>query len=181
MERLVYSDAADDRDRFTKIYREFYPKVLAYFRRRTSAEAAPDLAAEVFTRAWRQRSKLWRATNSLAWLYAISRNVLLEFYRQRGHDHEALRALSVDNAHSPDTAGSVTDAMDLARALQSLKPKDREVLLLNAWEGLDGAELAEALGVSTGAARVRLHRARGRLAATMFDQEVRNDGVRSVK
>jgi RNA polymerase sigma-70 factor, ECF subfamily len=53
----------------------------------------------------------------------------------------------------------------MAAAVDRLGPADREVLRLVAWEGLTPAELAVALGVRPGTARVRLHRARRALAA----------------
>ena len=56
---------------------------------------------------------------------------------------------------------------DLAEALAQLPPQDREVLLLAAWEGLTSNEVATVLGIRASAARVRLHRARKRLRATL--------------
>jgi DNA-directed RNA polymerase specialized sigma24 family protein len=55
-------------------------------------------------------------------------------------------------------------------ALARLAPRDREILQLVGWEGLSPAELAVALGVRPGTARVRLHRARRALAS---DPELR--------
>jgi RNA polymerase sigma-70 factor (ECF subfamily) len=53
------------------------------------------------------------------------------------------------------------------RALAQLPDRDRELLMLVAWEGLEPAQLARVLGVSRGTANVRLHRARRRLAAAL--------------
>jgi RNA polymerase sigma-70 factor (ECF subfamily) len=55
----------------------------------------------------------------------------------------------------------------LAVAFASLRPADREVLVLVAWDGLDPARAARALGCSRGTFAVRLHRARRRLAAAL--------------
>ena len=51
----------------------------------------------------------------------------------------------------------------LQHAIAALRSADREILLLAAWEGLDGAELAAALEITPAAAHQRLHRARARL------------------
>ncbi|QMV86554.1 RNA polymerase sigma factor [Corynebacterium hindlerae] len=136
-------------------------------RRRTDEGTAPDLTAEVFTRAWRKRSDLWRAKTPLAWLYGISRNVVLEFYRSRGHDQEAMQALEHNVVQHADKNDAVDQALDIAAALKTMHEKDREILLLSAWEDLEGADLGAVLGVSAGAARVRLHRARARLTKTL--------------
>ena len=49
------------------------------------------------------------------------------------------------------------------RALAKLSERDRDLLLLSAWDGLTAAEIAAAVGCSGTAAKVRLHRARRRL------------------
>ena len=168
--------SADDQHRFTLTYNETYAKVLAYLRRRSDADTAADLAAEVFVRAWRSREALWDAKHELAWLYGVARNVLLEFYRQRDHDQQGISALEggastqrtgglpqVEHA-APDVTASVDSALDISRALTSLTRSDQELLTLHAWEGLDAPQIAEVLGIAPGTARVRLHRARSRLA-----------------
>ncbi|MFI7030038.1 RNA polymerase sigma factor [Microbispora rosea] len=58
--------------------------------------------------------------------------------------------------------------LDAVRAaFRRLGPDDREVLALVSWEGLGSAEIATVLGCSRGAARLRLHRARKRLAGEL--------------
>ncbi len=81
-------------------------------------------------------------------------------------------------------ASTLSPAMNLAgtgaggtlrRALEQLSESDREVLMLIAWEGLSPAQAAAALGVKAATVRVRLHRARRRLARAL----VREIGKRS--
>ena len=57
----------------------------------------------------------------------------------------------------------------LNAALAGLSESDRELLLVVAWEGLTHAEAAAALGISPGAARTRLHRARRRALKTLAE------------
>jgi RNA polymerase sigma-70 factor (ECF subfamily) len=57
----------------------------------------------------------------------------------------------------------------VAAALRSLGDTDREILTLAAWEDLDAGQIAVVLGCSRNAARIRLHRARRRLAAALDD------------
>jgi RNA polymerase sigma-70 factor (ECF subfamily) len=54
-------------------------------------------------------------------------------------------------------------------ALRALRPRDREVLLLTAWDGLNASEAAAVLGCSPTAYRIRLHRARRRLARLLVE------------
>lgn len=65
---------------------------------------------------------------------------------------------------------------DEVTAFTSLREDDRKVLILAAWEGLTGRELAVALGCSDAAATTRLSRARSRLAASAdaFDDSTKD-------
>lgn len=151
--------------RFSELYRQHYAQILAYFRRRVPAANAEDLCAETFGRAWYRFATLQNADNPLPWLYGIARLITLEFYRQPVY--------SPVTDDSDVGVASLTDAVDLSldlqRALATLDAEDVELLTLHTWEGLTGAELAEALGVSHGTARVRLHRARVRLSRALND------------
>ena len=63
------------------------------------------------------------------------------------------------------------DPAGVLSALAGLRPDDREVLRLAAWEGLDPREMGLVLGCSPNAAAIRLHRARRRLQEAMDDTE----------
>lgn len=69
-------------------------------------------------------------------------------------------------------AKAEADAVDAA--LAELRPDDREVIQLRAWEELTGPQIAEVLGISTAAAHKRLARALDRLATQLRRQEKRN-------
>jgi RNA polymerase sigma-70 factor (ECF subfamily) len=73
-----------------------------------------------------------------------------------------LRALGP--AQPADVAAEEPGASE---ALARLRPQDREVLMLVAWEGLNPEAAASSLGISAGAFAVRLHRARQRLEEEM--------------
>ena len=76
-------------------------------------------------------------------------------------------ALRTELASHPAPAG---EAADVLRAMAELGDEDRELLLLVSWEDLSPAEAARGLGVSSLAARSRLHRARRRLRALLAER-----------
>lgn len=158
---------------FEQLYRANYVAVLTYAIRRTAdAEAARDVVSEVFEIAWRRRDEI-PAQHVLPWLYRVAANRLGYRYRSDQRELQALRRLATEastDSATPGTAEQVEAAhalADVATALGRLGLKDQQVLLLNAWEGLSGHELAVALGCSTTAAGVRLHRARRRLRSAV--------------
>jgi RNA polymerase sigma-70 factor (ECF subfamily) len=133
--------------------------VAAYARRRGSADA-DGLAAEVMTIAWRRLADV-PADDARPWLYATARNLLLAERRQ-----SARRAAVAEPSEAAEPELPSLDP-ELAAALRSLSPTDREALLLIAWEELTPTEAARALGVDPTAFRVRLLRARRRLRARL--------------
>ena len=122
--------------------------VRAYARRRIGAGAADDTVSEVFVVAWRRLEDV--ADDALPWLLGCAR-----------------RDVALQKRLSVSTAGVRIEDRILALALASLSDRDREVLLLVAWEGLEPAKAARVLGCSRNALAVRLHRARRRLAAAL--------------
>jgi RNA polymerase sigma-70 factor (ECF subfamily) len=130
--------------------------VTAYARRRGSSDA-DAIAAEAMAIAWRRLADVPK-DDPLPWLYATARNLLLAEAR-RGGGRTRLRERDQSVA-SPDAR--LLEPV-LERALRSLRPLDREALLLVAWEDLTPSQAAKALGLSPATFRVRLLRARRRL------------------
>ena len=161
----------DDREtreeRFTRLYDAHYSDVRAYAWRR-EPDTADDVVAETFTIAWQRFDSV--PAESLPWLIGVARNVLLNLQRGERRRRECeMRCAEADVA--PSFAGAVEARSSLGVALQGLPERDREILLLAAWERLDRAALAAALGCSRATAAVRLFRARKRLAAALAEAE----------
>lgn len=125
------------------------------------ASTADDLTAEVFLVAWRRRDDVPSGAE-LPWLYAVARRVLAN-HRRRVTDVPAGEMEALDTIDERDPADLVTNDLALRAAWSRLSARDREVLRLNAWEGLQGADLAAALCISTGGGAAALSRARARL------------------
>lgn len=163
---------ASPEDRFRGLFSAHYGSVHSYCARRLGRQDAPDAAADVFAVAWRKIRRVPVEPESLPWLYAVARHVVANHRRATNRRHR-LDARLYAVADGP-TGYEHPD--DMAAVLNALRPDDREVLMLAAWEGLGPEDLGAALGCSPGAATVRLHRARARLA-TAWDQ-IHHGGVR---
>jgi len=177
-------EAAQDiyRGRFESCFREHYVRLLAFTLRRVSRrEVAEDVVGDTFAVAWRRRDCIPEAP--LPWLYAIAANVIAEQYRsaRRGRDLD-LRLLHEAGAGTPgiDPAESLARRDAFAAAFADLAEGEREVLRLVAWDGLDVSEAARVLGCSAGAFRVRLHRARRKLAKCLEAAEAWGQEKRAV-
>lgn len=154
------------RDRFESCFRDHHARLLAFAMRRVSGrETAEDVVADVFAVAWRRRDRI--PDPALPWLYVIAANVIADQYRstRRGHDLGLRLAHEAGAGESGcDPAESLARRDAFAAAFAHLSEQEREVLRLVAWDGLDVRNSARVLGCSPGAFRVRLHRARRKLA-----------------
>jgi RNA polymerase sigma-70 factor (ECF subfamily) len=151
----------DAEERFEALYRSYAGEVLAYCRRR-SPGAAEDVLAETFLVVWRRLADV--PGEPLPWLFGVARRVLSNQRRASGR-REALRERLGNDEHVRDQDAG--EPGRLIEALQVLPERDREALLLQAWEGLSAEEAAVALGCSPMAFRLRLHRARRHLAIAL--------------
>lgn len=153
---------SDEQIEFEALFRTTREALLGYLMRRTSAEDAADLLAEVYLVAWRRRADLPAGEERRLWLFGAARRLLAEHVRVaiKRTDAESEGAVSTESvATDQDQRGEI-----VRRALASLGPLDRELVTLTTWEGLGPADAARVVGLTPGTARVRLHRARARLA-----------------
>ena len=160
--------AVDRHASFVDLFDAHYPSVLAYCRRRAGREDAGEAALATFEALWRSMDD--PPVQPLPWLYRVAAGQLAN---RRRSERRRLRLLDRLAGRSPagygppDPADTTTEAAAARAALARLRPADREVLLLVAWEGLETEEAAAALGLAPGTFAVRLHRARRRLESLL--------------
>jgi RNA polymerase sigma-70 factor (ECF subfamily) len=125
---------------------------------------ADDIVSETFIRVWNARARV-DLTTVKAYLFAVARNFFLQQRRQ------ATRTTSLDDQMADSGPGphERADARHELRlvlaALQALPEVDRSALLMRADTAMPYDEIARTLGISESAAKVKVHRARLKLAA----------------
>lgn len=125
-------------------------------------EAAADCVQDTFVTAATRLSSLRELDKLRPWLYAIARNEALRRIRERNREQPSDELPEVTSAEpGPEVMASRTELATLiAQVAGGLSDRDRAVLELTYRHGLDGPELAEALGVSAAGARTMTHRLR---------------------
>ena len=139
----------NDTEWLERMWHDHAAKVYAYAARRVGRDTADDVVADTFVVAWRNRSN--RPGRELPWLYGVARRVIVDRLAR----------------HEPAVSGDTIERLAAIAALEGLSEDDREVLLLDAWEGLGSADAARALGITAPSYRMRLSRARRRLARAL--------------
>ena len=161
--QLVRRAAGADVAAFEALYRRHHRRVHGVILRLVghASARAEDLTQEAFVRAW-QALPTFRFESAVStWLHRMAVNTALMELRARrsrplaDDDEDALESLSM-----PDTAGRAVLGRDLERAVATLPPRARAVLVLHDVEGWKHEEIAAELGMAVGSSKAQLHRAR---------------------
>lgn len=136
-----------------------------------------DIAQETYLEAWQRLSTLQQPASLLPWLRQVTRNRAIDHVRRRRHDASPValsEARLLDVAQGgPGPEASLVERQQaelLAQALDALPDESREVLVLFYREGQSSRHVAALLGLSDGAVRKRLQRAREVLQAGVLAQ-----------
>jgi len=163
---LVRAAAGGDVAAFEALYRQHHRRVFAVLRRLCGHEArAEDLLQEAFVRAWQALPAFRYESAFGTWLHRLAVNTALMEIRSRsgGEDRETDDA-ALEHQALGDSAGHRTAlGMDLERAVATLPPRARAVLVLHDVEGWKHEEIAAELGMAVGSSKAQLHRARSLL------------------
>jgi RNA polymerase sigma-70 factor (ECF subfamily) len=170
-EELVRLVRADKPEVFAYLYQRYYSRVyrLAYGMLGRH-EAADDLTQEVFLRAYQKLESFKGESSFATWFYRLAANCCLNFSEKRRkkdqrESEEITATVPFNSDNSMETNLLQREAQEqIQRALSSLKPKFRLLVLLKDIEGLSYDEIAERLNCSTGTLASQLKRARHLLA-----------------
>lgn len=156
---------------FETLFAQHYWSVRNFAVRRVPEALVEDVVAETFIVAWRRLDDIYGEPGP--WLFGVARRVIANQLRgQRRWEALVDRLQATTVRLFDDEPGTGQQRADLVAALGTLSERDREALLLVAWEGLDAKGAAQVLGCSVAAFRVRLHRARRRVARALQDEEM---------
>jgi RNA polymerase sigma-70 factor (ECF subfamily) len=164
-------------ERVSALFERTHVALLGYAVRRVADPAdAADVVAVTFLVAWRRLEDVPVGEQARPWLFGVARRVLANHYRGERR-RVALADRLRDSLHESVQPLEVREPTAVERALDRLPDDDRELLRLLAWEELAREEIAVAMGLTRGAVRVRLHRARTKLKQAMEDIERETDRV----
>ncbi|CAH0166308.1 ECF RNA polymerase sigma factor SigE [Microbacterium oxydans] len=166
---------------FAQLFDRHSRAINAFASYRIGRHAAEDVLSETFLVAFRRRADFDTGIESAApWLFGIASRLIRRHRAVEAKHWRSFAAAVTGEEHTSD--GGVDEAMariDAERKVQamrtriaSLSPRDRETLLLYAWQGLTYEQIGEALGVPVGTVRSRLNRVRRRLDPGRRAQDV---------
>jgi RNA polymerase sigma-70 factor (ECF subfamily) len=179
---LVASALRGAQESFRELVVRFERPVYALIHRMVqNPQTAEDLAQEVFVKAYRHLATYDPRRKFASWLFKIAHNATVDHLRRAALETVPLAAedeeggggslLAVLADHSSESPAAAAERRDMARALEraiaSLRPEYREVVVLRYVEGLAYQEICEVLVLPIGTVKTNLHRARKLLAESM--------------
>lgn len=164
-ERLVDLVRAGNEAAFEAIVARHRRPLQRYCARFLSESRAEDAVQQSFLSAYNSLRSSSGDMNLRPWLYRISHNTSLNMLRERGTSYEQLSE-EIDGVERPDQAAERSERLrEVVSAVSSLPARQRDAILLREMEGRSYEEIAVELGVSGGAVRQLLSRARSTLRA----------------
>lgn len=183
-EELMAAYIAGDKAAFRELFQRYTPLLQrAMARDLRSAEEANDLVQQTFLHLHRSRLDFEPGRKLKPWIFTIALNLKREFFRRSKRRHET--SLDDDRVAEPFEGPRGQERSDAARemerALLVLPAEQREVIELHWFGGLSFPEVAEAVGSTVAAVKVRAHRGYVALRARLGDSAPDPDGVRAGK
>lgn len=163
--------SVDEPDLFAVIFDRHYRAVYRFVVGAVGPSDGPDLAAEVFARAFESRRRYDPThENAGPWLWGIASNLVNDYYRRRARQMRAYRRVFRPDLSDPGFDEEVVSRVAaeaerprIASAMLQLRREEAEVVLLFTVGGMSYAEIAQSLGIPEGTVRSRLSRGRNHL------------------
>jgi RNA polymerase sigma-70 factor (ECF subfamily) len=184
LDHLVGLARDGDRSAFDELVRRTHVDTYTLALRLTAHEEdARDVVQESYLRAWRGLPTFRGDAQFSTWMYRITANTAYSTVkRRRRHRSEPLDSLVDEPVElhpelQPEGAAETSALLDqLSVALEHLAPKLRVLVVLKDVYGLTHEEIADELGISVAAAKVRLHRGRRKLRDLLYEADDQGKG-----
>jgi len=156
-------------DNLTILFDRYHLRIFNFFNKMMhNKDVSEDLTQDVFYKVMKYRTS-YKNGNFTSWIYTIARNIFSSYYQKQKKES----ASTLDEKFIKSDEKLVTDTNEdeinhLQRALIKLNHTDRELIIMNRYQEIKYAEIAEIIGSSEGAVKVRVHRALKKLKEIYF-------------
>ena len=165
---LVVAAQRGDQVAFMDLIRARLDRLFSIARRILhDVDRAEDALQDALVIAWRDLPDLRDPDRFDFWIQRVLANMCIEHARRDRRRYSKLQVLTIDGHAAPDELKGVADRDVVDRAFRRLTPEERTVLVLRHYLGYEPADIAEALGVSGGTIRSRLHHAHRAMRAAI--------------
>ena len=162
---------------YIELYKNYSPKILRYLKSTFSIEDSEDLLHEIFIKIYNSLNSFRNESSVNTWIYRIATNAIIDKLKSNGYKFsKATSELNIkgnhyDNRHFATTFDKQIEKNEMYDCIRQfigeLTEKNRTVFVLNQYEGLTNSEIAEILQISIDSVKIRIHRAKEVLKASL--------------
>ena len=146
------------------VYRDFSTQLRRFISKRVSdPDSVEDILQDVFVRIHTRLDSLQDESKLQGWIYQVTRNTIVDYYRRRVDTAELPESLSYLDESDIQEDASQELLPSIRQMVGSLPEKYRQVVVMTEYQGLTQQEAAERLGLSLSGAKSRVQRAREQL------------------
>lgn len=162
---LMLKVKSGDLDKLGLLYERHKKRLFGFFYNMNgNVSVSEDLVQNVFVRMLKYKHTFTGEGSFTAWMFTTARNVNYDHYKKYKKEAHQTALSSIEYKLKDDSGlntkmDKIDEVAQLARAMGQLPPEKREVLILSKYKGIKFSEIAEILGCSEGAAKVKAHRA----------------------
>jgi RNA polymerase sigma factor (sigma-70 family) len=166
-----------DLDKMALLFQRYHRPLYGFlFHMTGQRESSEDMVQTVFYRLLKSRHTFTGEGEFKTWMYHVARNVLSDHFSRsrRSGAHVDIAGLEEKLAGDTRLMERVEKRLAvqaLQKAMAALSPESREILVLSRFQELKGVEIASILDISTGAVKVRIHRAISQLKTLYLEQQ----------
>ena len=166
------TNAAAQTDEFRRLYDSAFPVLFRVaYRITNSSEAAEDLCQDSFFRLHEKNMEFPNQEEAKYWLIRVVKNAALNFAKRKERERKAYQRAFREDTRKEETGEELLvkkeTTGEVQEILNKLPENLRMVLILKEYNQMNYKEIGKALGISEGNVKVRVFRARERLAALM--------------
>lgn len=175
-EELMLECQKDVLAAFNLLFRRYEKRIYNFSVRLVGeVQTAEEITVDTFMRAYRARKRYQPAARFSTWLYCIAKNLCRDALKRRDRDKELsesfrLKLTDEVSSNPGDTLAEEGYQTRIREAVRSLSRKQREVIIMNYYEGLTYPEIAAILKCSLGSVKMAAHRAYLRLGVLLAEK-----------
>lgn len=168
-EEIMLKVAEGDLDQLRYLFDRYHLRIYNFFQKMVRNQAvSEDLTQDVFAKVIRYRSS-YKQGNFAAWIFTIARNIFSSYYqKQKKERSHLINEEMTDSGEALVTESNEEELSHLQRALLQLSNSDRELIVMHRFQEIKYEQIAEIMGSSQGAVKVKVHRALKKLKDIYF-------------
>lgn len=168
-EELMTKVSQGDLNEMTLLFERYHVRLFNFLVQMTRDKAiAEDLTQTVFYKAIRYRAS-YKGGQFVSWIFRIARNVFSDHYQKSKKTWNNVEIETVAEGQSENELERSEEVAHLHNALKKLTTEERELVVLNRFQGIKYNQIAEMTGSSEGAVKVKMHRVLKKLKNVYFE------------